>query len=48
MFEDDDNEATLLFEKIKKFLSQVEGQTGYCVLISGMVIAVALDNDFMH
>mmetsp|Transcript_39326 Transcript_39326/g.51464 ORF Transcript_39326/g.51464 Transcript_39326/m.51464 type:complete len:561 (-) Transcript_39326:183-1865(-) len=48
MFEDDDNDATLLYEKIKKFLRQVEGQTGYCVLISGMVIAIALDSPFMH
>lgn len=48
VFEDDDNDATILYEKIKKFLTQVEGQKGYCVLISGMVIAVALDNSFMH
>ena len=48
MFEDSDTDATGLFEKIKKFLSDVGNETGYCVLISGMVIAVALDSPFMH
>lgn len=39
----------MLFEKIKKFVidsSSVKG--GYQVLISGMVVAIALDNEFMH
>ena len=48
MFEDNDTDATKLYEKIKKFLSDVGNETGYCVLISGMVIAVALDSPFMH
>lgn len=48
MFEDSDTDATQLFEKIKKFLNEVSNEPGYCVLISGMVIAVALDSPFMH
>ena len=48
-FEDSDTEATILFEKIKKFVDEskfVKG--GYQIMISGMVVAVALDNEFMH
>ena len=48
-FEDSDTEATMLLEKIKKFVDDskfVKG--GYQIMISGMVVAVALDNEFMH
>lgn len=48
VFSDDDTDATQLFEKIKGFLEQVKGLRAYQVLISGMVIAVALDNEFTH
>ena len=39
----------MLLEKIKKFVDDskfVKG--GYQIMISGMVVAVALDNEFMH
>ena len=48
MFEDTDTDATKLFEKIQRFYREVEKVENYQVLISGMVIAVALDNAFMH
>ena len=48
MFEDTDTDATKLFEKIQRFCREVEKVDNYQVLISGMVIAVALDNVFMH
>ena len=48
MFEDSDTDATLLYEKIKYFLEQVKNDNKYCLLISGVVIAVALDNAFTH
>ena len=48
MFEDTDTDATELFEKIKKFVGESQGSKGYQILISGMVIAVALDNSFTH
>ena len=48
VFEDTDTNATLLLDKIKLFLKQVEKEPKYCVSISGMVIAVALDNEFTH
>lgn len=48
VFEDGDTNATLLCDKIKLFLKQVENDSDYCVSISGMVIAVALDNEFTH
>lgn len=48
MFEDNDLDATQLWEKIKRFLMQVKNEKDYAVLISGMVIAVALDNGFTH
>lgn len=38
----------MLYEKIKRYLNSVAKNTKYCVLISGMVIAVALDNAFTH
>ena len=47
-FEDDDTDATALFEKIKSFNKEVEGVKSYQVLISGRVIAVALDNEFIQ
>ena len=48
-FLDSDTDATQLFEKIKQFVVESRGvKGGYQVLISGMVIAVALDNQFMH
>ena len=50
VFEDTDTDATVLFEKIKKFVieSTRAAKSGYQILISGMVVAVALDNEFMH
>ena len=48
MFEDTDTEATKLFEKVQRFCREVANIENYQVLISGMVIAVALDNVFMH
>lgn len=48
MFEDSDTDATLLYEKIKRFLDQVKADKEYAVLVSGVVIAVALDNEFTH
>lgn len=48
MFEDTDTVATELYEKIKKFLSESQNCPCYQILISGMVIAVALDNEFTH
>lgn len=48
MFEDSDTDATLLYEKIKRFLDQVKAEKEYAVLVSGIVIAVALDNEFTH
>ena len=48
-FEDSDTEATMLFEKIKKFVDESKYvKDGYQIMISGMVVAVALDNEFMH
>lgn len=38
----------MLLEKIKRFNQSVAGQKGYSVVISGFVIAVALDNSFTH
>ena len=39
----------MLFEKIKKFVIESKGvKGGYQILISGMVVAIALDNEFMH
>ena len=39
----------MLFEKIKKFvIESKDANGGYQVLISGMVVAIALDNEFMH
>ena len=48
MFEDTDTDATKLFEKIQRFCREVSNIDNYQVLISGMVIAIALDNVFMH
>jgi len=48
MFDDGDTDATLLYEKIKRFLDQVKAEEEYAVLVSGIVIAVALDNEFTH
>jgi len=48
MFDDGDTDATLLYEKIKRFLDQVKAEKEYAVLVSGIVIAVALDNEFTH
>ena len=48
VFEDHDTDATHLFEKIKDFVQTVKDITCYQILISGMVVAVALDNSFMH
>lgn len=48
VFEDTDTDATMLFEKIKKYNAMLDAQKNYSVLISGMVIAVALDNEFTH
>ena len=48
MFEDTDTDATALREKIQRFIIQVQTEKSYQVLISGMVIAVALDNSFIH
>ena len=48
MFDDGDTDSTLLYEKIKRFLDQVKAEKEYAVLVSGIVIAVALDNEFTH
>jgi len=49
VFEDTDLDAYKLYEKIKQFVGEVRGiKSGYQVLISGMVVAVALDNEFTH
>ena len=48
VFEDHDTDATHLFEKIKDFVQTVKDIKCYQILISGMVVAVALDNSFMH
>lgn len=49
MFEDTDVDAIKLYEKIKNFCSEAhQTKGGYQVLISGMVVAVALDNAFTH
>jgi hypothetical protein len=48
VFEDHDTDATYLFEKIKDFVKAVDCIKSYQILISGMVVAVALDNPFMH
>jgi len=47
-FEDTDTDATQLYEKITRFVAEVEDVKDYQILISGMVVAIALDNDFMH
>ena len=50
IFEDTDNDATDLYEKIGKYLEMAQARKGkkYQVVISGVVIAVALDNEHMH
>lgn len=48
MFADDDTEVYGLHAKIKEFCAEVANEKSYQVLISGMVIAVALDNEITH
>ena len=48
MFADDDTEVYGLHAKIKEFCAEVANEKSYQVLISGMVIAVALDNELTH
>ena len=48
MFEDDDTSPDKLWDKIRRFCSEVEGCNSYQVLISGLVIAVALDFKDCH
>ena len=48
VFEDDNTQVTSLLETIRRFNSETENVDQFQVLISGVVIAVAMDNESLH